>query len=130
MRVFAREIDFEQLLEMQEKLTLLLKNVVKMLNVKRLNEQSWTETSGTASVNRRRGFLTGRLLGITEDAPKTRKKTLPKARPSINLKKMVKLNTGLVVGVTKTDCWSTGRRSLSWWVYHQKDASSSAGDEQ
>lgn len=40
LRVFAREIDFEQLLEMQESSTLLLKNVVKMLNVKRLNEQS------------------------------------------------------------------------------------------
>ena len=38
LRVFAREVDFEQLLEMQE--TLLLKNVVKMLNVKRLNELS------------------------------------------------------------------------------------------
>lgn len=40
LRVFAREIDFEQLLEMQESSTLLLKNVVKMLNVKRLNARN------------------------------------------------------------------------------------------
>lgn len=40
LRVFAREIDFEQLLEMQEKLNVVIEDVVKMLNVKRLNEQS------------------------------------------------------------------------------------------
>lgn len=40
LRVFAREIDFEQLLEMQEKLNVVIEDVVKMLNVKRLNARN------------------------------------------------------------------------------------------
>lgn len=40
LRVFAREVDFEQLLEMQEKLNVVVEDVVKMLNVKRLNARN------------------------------------------------------------------------------------------
>jgi hypothetical protein len=39
------------------------------------------------------------LLGLTDDAPNARKSKLPKARQSISLKKMAKLNSGLAVDV-------------------------------
>ena len=60
LRVFAREVDFEQLLEMQESSTLLLKNVVKMLNVKRLNGLSVKRKRQELLQLIARGFLTGR----------------------------------------------------------------------
>ena len=82
LRVFAREVDFEQLLEMQEKL-----NVV----IDERREDAEREAAERAERERKRqellqliageGFSPEELLGITEDAPKTRKKTLPKAPP-------------------------------------------------
>ncbi|OOC67708.1 DNA-binding protein [Escherichia coli] len=76
------------------------------------------------------GFSPEELLGITEDAPKTRKKTLPKAPPKYQFEEN---------GETKY--WSgrgrapkpiaealAGGRSLDEFII-KKDASSSAGDE-
>lgn len=81
LRVFAREIDFEQLLEMQEKL-----NVV----IEERREDAEREAAERAERERKRqellqliageGFSPEELLGITEDAPK-HVKTLPKAPP-------------------------------------------------
>ncbi|WP_061376934.1 H-NS histone family protein, partial [Salmonella enterica] len=81
-RVFAREIDFEQLLEMQEKL-----NVV----IEERREDAEREAAERAERERKRqellqliageGFSPEELLGLSEEAPKSRKKTLPKAPP-------------------------------------------------
>ena len=100
LRVFAREVDFERLLEMQEKL-----NAV----IEERREDAEREAAERAERERKRqellqliageGFSPEELLGLSEEAPKSRKKTLPKRLPSISLKKMVKRNTGLVVGV-------------------------------
>ncbi|MFP2465913.1 H-NS family nucleoid-associated regulatory protein [Escherichia coli] len=82
LRVFAREVDFEQLLEMQEKL-----NVV----VEERREDAEREAAERAERERKRqellqliageGFSPEELLGLSEEAPKSRKKTLPKAPP-------------------------------------------------
>ncbi|EMP4288031.1 H-NS histone family protein, partial [Escherichia coli] len=78
----AREIDFEQLLEMQEKL-----NVV----IEERREDAEREAAERAERERKRqellqliageGFSPEELLGLSEEAPKSRKKTLPKAPP-------------------------------------------------
>ncbi|EOD3217173.1 TPA: H-NS histone family protein, partial [Escherichia coli] len=77
-----REIDFEQLLEMQEKL-----NVV----IEERREDAEREAAERAERERKRqellqliageGFSPEELLGLSEEAPKSRKKTLPKAPP-------------------------------------------------
>ncbi|HGY3899542.1 TPA: H-NS family nucleoid-associated regulatory protein [Klebsiella aerogenes] len=82
VRVFARETSFEQLLEMQEKL-----NAV----IEERREEAEREAAERAERERKRqellqliageGFSPEELLGLSEDAPKTRKKTLPKAPP-------------------------------------------------
>ncbi|EBQ9648801.1 DNA-binding protein [Salmonella enterica subsp. enterica serovar Montevideo] len=82
LRVFAREIAFEQLTEMQEKL-----NAV----IEERREEAEREAAERAERERKRqellqliageGFSPEELLGLTEDAPKTRKKTLPKVPP-------------------------------------------------
>ncbi|EJV3704288.1 H-NS histone family protein, partial [Escherichia coli] len=82
LRVFAREIDFEQLLEMQEKL-----NVV----IEERREDAEREAAERAEREWKRqellqliageGFSPEELLGLSEEAPKSRKKTLPKAPP-------------------------------------------------
>ncbi|EFS2935504.1 H-NS histone family protein [Escherichia coli] len=82
LRVFAREVDFEQLLEMQEKL-----NVV----IEERREDAEREAAERAERERKRqellqliageGFSPEELLGLSEEAPKSRKKTLPKAPP-------------------------------------------------
>lgn len=82
LRVFAREIDFEQLLEMQEEL-----NVV----IEERREDAEREAAERAERERKRqellqliageGFSPEELLGLSEEAPKSRKKTLPKAPP-------------------------------------------------
>ncbi|EEK2992268.1 H-NS histone family protein, partial [Salmonella enterica subsp. enterica serovar 4,[5],12:i:-] len=76
------EIDFEQLLEMQEKL-----NVV----IEERREDAEREAAERAERERKRqellqliageGFSPEELLGLSEEAPKSRKKTLPKAPP-------------------------------------------------
>lgn len=75
LRVFAREIDFEQLLEMQEKLNVVIeerREDAKRAERERKRQELLQLIAGE-------GFSPEELLGITEDAPKTRKKTLPKA---------------------------------------------------
>ena len=82
VRVFARETSFEQLLEMQEKL-----NAV----IEERREEAEREAAERAERERKRqellqliageGFSPEELLGLSEEAPKSRKKTLPKAPP-------------------------------------------------
>ncbi|OIN22605.1 DNA-binding protein [Salmonella enterica subsp. enterica serovar Sarajane] len=82
VRVFAREMEFEQLLEMQEKL-----NAV----IEERREDAEREAAERQEREKKRqellqliageGFTPEELLGLTEDAPKKRKKTLPKAPP-------------------------------------------------
>ncbi|EDM1287181.1 DNA-binding protein [Salmonella enterica subsp. enterica serovar Give] len=82
VRVFAREMEFEQLLEMQEKL-----NAV----IEERREDAEREAAERQEREKKRqellqliageGFSPEELLGLTEDTPKTRKKTLPKAPP-------------------------------------------------
>ena len=82
VRVFARETSFDQLLEMQEKL-----NAV----IEERREEAEREAAERAERERKRqellqliageGFSPEELLGLSEDTPKTRKKTLPKAPP-------------------------------------------------
>lgn len=74
LRVFAREIDFEQLLEMQEKL-----NVV----IEERREDAEREAAERAERERKRqellqliageGFSPEELLGLSEEEPKSRK---------------------------------------------------------
>lgn len=82
LRAYAREVAFEQLTEMQEKL-----NAV----IEERREEAVREAAERAERERKRqellqliageGFSPEELLGLSEDAPKTRKKTLPKAPP-------------------------------------------------
>lgn len=82
LRAYAREVAFEQLTEMQEKL-----NAV----IEERREEAEREAAERAERERKRqellqliageGFSPEELLGLSEDAPKTRKKTLPKAPP-------------------------------------------------
>ena len=77
LRVFAREVDFEQLLEMQEKLNAVIeeeREAAERAERERKRQELLQLIAGE-------GFSPEELLGITEDAPKTRKKTLPKAPP-------------------------------------------------
>ncbi len=100
LRVFAREIDFEQLLEMQEKL-----NVV----IEERREDAEREAAERAERERKRQELLQLIAGEGSHrknclvCPKKHqnhvKKRYQKRHPSINLKKMVKRNTGLVVDV-------------------------------
>ena len=41
LHTYVRELDFEQLLDMQEKLNTVIEDAVKMLNEKRLNVRNW-----------------------------------------------------------------------------------------
>lgn len=98
VRVFARETSFEQLLEMQEKL-----NAV----IEERREEAEREAAERAERERKRqellqliageGFSPEELLGLSEDAPKTRKSRCQKRRLSISLTKTAKRNTGLAV---------------------------------
>ncbi len=82
VRVFARETDFEQLLEMQEKL-----NAV----IEERREDAEREAAEREEREKKRqellqliageGFSPEQLLGLTDDAPKSRKSKLPKAPP-------------------------------------------------
>lgn len=98
VRVFARETSFEQLLEMQEKL-----NAV----IEERREEAEREAAERAERERKRqellqliageGFSPEELLGLSEDAQKTRKRRCQKRRLNISLMKTAKRNTGLVV---------------------------------
>ena len=82
LRAYAREVAFEQLTEMQEKL-----NAV----IEERREEAEREAAERAERERKRqellqliageGFSPEELLGLSEEAPKSRKKTLPKAPP-------------------------------------------------
>lgn len=86
LRVFAREVDFEQLLEMQEKL-----NAV----IEERREDAEREAAERAERERKRqellqliageGFSPEELLGITEDVPKARKKNVTKSAAQVSI---------------------------------------------
>ena len=58
LRTYVRELDFEQLLDMQEKLNTVIEDAVKMLNEKRLNVRNW-------KLNVNRYLSTSFLWGLT-----------------------------------------------------------------
>ncbi|HBW0966175.1 TPA: H-NS histone family protein [Escherichia coli] len=82
VRVFARDTQFEQLLEMQEKLN---------TAIEERREEAEQEAKEREERERKRqellqliageGFSAEELLGVSEDAPKKRKNKLPKAPP-------------------------------------------------
>ena len=77
LRVFAREIDFEQLLEMQEKLNV----VIEERREDAEREERERKRQELLQLIAGEGFSPEELLGLSEEAPKSRKKTLPKAPP-------------------------------------------------
>lgn len=58
LRTYVRELDFEQLFDMQEKLNTVIEDAVKMLNEKRLNVRNW-------KLNVNRYLSTSFLWGLT-----------------------------------------------------------------
>ncbi|EEJ1463339.1 H-NS histone family protein [Salmonella enterica subsp. enterica] len=132
VRVFAREMEFEQLLEMQEKL-----NAV----IEERREDAEREAAERQEREKKRqellqliageGFSPEELLGLSEDAPKTRKKTLPKAPPKYQFDENgeTKYWSGRGRTPKPIDEALKAGRSLDEFLI-KKDASSSAGDEQ
>ncbi|EIM2852938.1 H-NS histone family protein [Salmonella enterica] len=132
VRVFAREMEFEQLLEMQEKL-----NAV----IEERREDAEREAAERQEREKKRqellqliageGFSPEELLGLTEDTPKTRKKTLPKAPPKYQFDENgeTKYWSGRGRTPKPIDEALKAGRSLDEFLI-KKDASSSAGDEQ
>ena len=132
VRVFARETSFEQLLEMQEKL-----NAV----IEERREEAEREAAERAERERKRqellqliageGFSPEELLGLSEDAQKTRKKTLPKAPPKYQFDENgeTKYWSGRGRTPKPIDEALKAGRSLDEFLI-KKDASSTAGDEQ
>lgn len=132
VRVFAREMEFEQLLEMQEKL-----NAV----IEERREDAEREAAERQEREKKRqellqliageGFSPEELLGLSEDAPKTRKKTLPKAPPKYQFDENgeTKYWSGRGRTPKPIDEALKAGRSLDEFLI-KKDASSSVGDEQ
>ncbi|EAA2824258.1 H-NS histone family protein [Salmonella enterica] len=132
VRVFAREMEFEQLLEMQEKL-----NAV----IEERREDAEREAAERQEREKKRqellqliageGFSPEELLGLTEDTPKTRKKTLPKAPPKYQFDENgeTKYWSGRGRTPKPIDEALKAGRSLDEFLI-KKDASSSVGDEQ
>ncbi|EHW7007478.1 H-NS histone family protein [Salmonella enterica] len=132
VRVFAREMEFEQLLEMQEKL-----NTV----IEERREDAEREAAERQEREKKRqellqliageGFSPEELLGLTEDTPKTRKKTLPKAPPKYQFDENgeTKYWSGRGRTPKPIDEALKAGRSLDEFLI-KKDASSSVGDEQ
>ncbi|EHP8199108.1 H-NS histone family protein [Escherichia coli] len=87
LRTYVRELDFEQLLDMQEKLN----SVIEVHRKDAEREAAEREAAERAEREQRRqeqlqliaeeGFSLEELLDRPEDTPKSRKKTLPKAPP-------------------------------------------------
>ncbi|EBQ0838253.1 TPA: H-NS histone family protein [Salmonella enterica] len=132
VRVFAREMEFEQLLEMQEKL-----NAV----IEERREDAEREAAERQEREKKRqellqliageGFSPEELLGLTEDTPKTRKKTLPKAPPKYQFDENgeTKYWSGRGRTPKPIDEALKAGRSLDEFLI-KKDASRSVGDEQ
>nr|WP_264757494.1 H-NS family nucleoid-associated regulatory protein [Klebsiella pneumoniae] len=95
------------------------------------NAQSAKESAGTAPVDCRRRFSPEELLGLSEDAQKTRKKTLPKAPPKYQFDENgeTKYWSGRGRTPKPIDEALKAGRSLDEFLI-KKDASSTAGDEQ
>ncbi|WP_168402997.1 H-NS family nucleoid-associated regulatory protein [Erwinia amylovora] len=82
VRVFVRETEFEQLLEMQEKLAAVIEE---------RREEAEQEAAARQEREKKRqellqliageGFSPEQLLGLTDEEPKSRKSKLPKAPP-------------------------------------------------
>lgn len=76
-RVFARETDFEQLLEMQAKLNA----VIEECREDAEREEREKKRQELLQLIAGEGFSPEQLLGLTDDVPKARKNKLPKAPP-------------------------------------------------
>ena len=127
VRVFARETSFEQLLEMQEKLNAVIeerREAAERAERERKRQELLQLIAGE-------GFSPEELLGLSEDAPKTRKKTLPKAPPKYQFDENgeTKYWSGRGRTPKPIDEALKAGRSLDEFLI-KKDASSSAGDEQ
>jgi DNA-binding protein StpA len=132
VRVFARETSFEQLLEMQDKL-----NVV----IEERREDAEREAAERQEREKKRqellqliageGFSPEELLGLTEDAPKAPKNKLPKAPPKYQFEENgeVKFWSGRGRSPKPIDEALKAGRSLEEFLI-KKDASSSAGDKE
>lgn len=132
VRVFARETSFEQLLEMQEKF-----NAV----IEERREDAEREAAERQEREKKRqellqliageGFSPEELLGLTEDTPKPRKNTLPKAPPKYQFEENgeTKYWSGRGRTPKPIDEALKAGRSLDEFLI-KKDASSSVGDEQ
>ncbi|MDS0064827.1 H-NS family nucleoid-associated regulatory protein [Enterobacter cloacae] len=127
VRVFARETSFEQLLEMQEKLNAVIeerREAAERAERERKRQELLQLIAGE-------GFSPEELLGLSEDAQKTRKKTLPKAPPKYQFDENgeTKYWSGRGRTPKPIDEALKAGRSLDEFLI-KKDASSTAGDEQ
>lgn len=132
VRVFARETSFEQLLEMQEKLN---------TAIEERREEAEREAAERAERDKKRqellnliaeeGFSPEELLGLAEDTPKTRKKTLPKAPPKYQFEENGETKYWSGRGRTPKpidEALKAGRSINDFLI--KKDTSSAAGDHQ
>lgn len=132
VRVFARETSFEQLLEMQEKLN---------TAIEERREEAEQEAAERAEREKKRqellsliageGFSPEELLGLSEDAPKTRKKTLPKAPPKYQFDENGETKYWSGRGRTPKpidEALKAGRSINDFLI--KKDTSIAAGDQQ
>lgn len=132
VRVFARETEFEQLLEMQEKLGAVIEE---------RREEAEQEAAARQEREKKRqellqliageGFSPEQLLGITDEAPKSRKSKLPKAPPKYQFEDNgeVKFWTGRGRTPKPIDEALKAGRSLEDFLI-RKDASSSTDDKE
>ncbi|MBW5840009.1 H-NS histone family protein [Yersinia enterocolitica] len=82
VRVFARETNFEQLLEMQEKFNAVIEERREDAEREAVERQKREKKrQELLQIIAGEGFSPEELLGLTEDTPKNRKKTLSKAPP-------------------------------------------------
>ena len=129
VRVFARETSFDQLLEMQEKLNAVIEE--RREEAEREAAERERKRQELLQLIAGEGFSPEELLGLSEDTPKTRKKTLPKAPPKYQFDENgeTKYWSGRGRTPKPIDEALKAGRSLDEFLI-KKDASSSVGDEQ
>ncbi|UDJ88614.1 H-NS histone family protein (plasmid) [Erwinia amylovora] len=82
VRVFARETDFEQLLEMKEKFSAVIEERREEAEKEAIEREAREKKrQELLQLLAEEGFSAEELLGVAEDAPAKRKNKLPKAPP-------------------------------------------------
>ncbi|WCE16363.1 H-NS family nucleoid-associated regulatory protein [Enterobacter ludwigii] len=82
VRVFARETDFEQLLEMKEKFSAVIEERREEAEKEAIEREAREKKRlELLQLLAEEGFSAEELLGVAEDAPAKRKNKLPKAPP-------------------------------------------------